>query len=144
VIVSNRSRADGFLDPNNCRVGIEELRETRTSRSGRYGVSGICGDLSRSSKQRTCGSSRARLAYERFVLSVRRTLGAMAGVLGGVDVIVFTGGIGENSARVCWEAASALRFAGLGFTSSSFDRGRISPSKRRCSACDGKPKRESR
>jgi acetate kinase len=37
----------------------------------------------------------------------------MAGVLGGVDAVVFTGGIGENSARVRRDATSALRFAGL-------------------------------
>ena len=56
---------------------------------------------------------RAQLAYERFVLSIRRALGAMAGVLGGVDAVVFTGGIGENSARVRRDSMGALRFAGL-------------------------------
>jgi acetate kinase len=62
------------------------------------------------------GSARARLAYERFVLSIRRGLGAMAGVLGGVDALVFTGGIGENNARIRRDCVGALRFAGLEVT----------------------------
>ena len=48
------------------------------------------------------------------MLSIRRALGAMAAVLGGVGALVFTGGIGENSARVRRDAASGLEFAGLG------------------------------
>lgn len=47
------------------------------------------------------------------VLSIRRALGAMARVLGGVDAVVFTGGVGENSAPVRRDATSALRFEGL-------------------------------
>ena len=59
------------------------------------------------------GSPRAALAYDRFVLSVRRAVGAMASVLGGLDVLVFTGGIGENSSQVRRDVASALSFAGV-------------------------------
>lgn len=110
----------GSVDPGvllylqqHCEVGIEELRETLTKRSGLRGVSGVSGDLREVLEAADSGSSRARLAYERFVLSIRRALGAMAGVLGGVDTVVFTGGIGENSERVRREATSALRFAGL-------------------------------
>jgi len=54
------------------------------------------------------GAPRARLAYDRFVLSLRRAVGSMAGVLGGVDAVVFTGGIGENSARVRADVAGAV------------------------------------
>jgi acetate kinase len=110
----------GSVDPGvllylqqHCEVGIDELRETLTKRSGLRGVSGVSGDLREVLEAVDKGSSRARLAYDRFVLSIRRALGAMAGVLGGVDTLVFTGGIGENSARVRRDAASALRFAGL-------------------------------
>lgn len=95
------------------KVGINDLRETLTRRSGLRGVSGISGDLREVLAAADAGSSRARLAYERFVLCIRRALGGMAGLLGGVDAVVFTGGIGENSARVRRDAVSALRFAGL-------------------------------
>jgi acetate kinase len=94
-------------------VGIDELRETLTRRSGLCGVSGLSGDLRQVLEAADRGSSRAQLAYERFVLSIRRALGATAGVLRGVDAVVFTGGIGENSARVRRDATRALRFAGL-------------------------------
>jgi acetate kinase len=110
----------GSVDPGvllylqqHCEVGVGELRETLTKRSGLRGVSGISGDLREVLEAADGGSSRARLAYDRFVLSIRRALGAMAGVLGGVDAVVFTGGIGENSARVRRDATSTLRFAGL-------------------------------
>ncbi len=94
-------------------VGLQELRETLARRSGLLGVSGVSGDLREVLKAAEAGSSRARLAYERFVLSIRRALGGMAGALGGVEAVIFTGGIGENSARVRREAAGALAFAGL-------------------------------
>lgn len=110
----------GSVDPGvllylqqHCEVGVDELRKTLTKRSGLRGVSGISGDLREVLEAADGGSSRAQLAYERFVLSIRRALGAMAGVLGGVDAVVFTGGIGENSARVRRDATSTFRFAGL-------------------------------
>ncbi len=110
----------GSVDPGvllylqqHCEVGIDELRETLTKHSGLRGVSGISGDLTKVLEAADGGSSRAQLAYERFVLSIGRALGAMAGLLGGVDAVVFTGGIGENSARVRRDASSVLRFAGL-------------------------------
>jgi acetate kinase len=110
----------GSIDPGvvlylqqQCGVGIDELRETLTKRSGLRGVSGISGDLRKVLEAADGGSSRAQLAYERFVLSIRRALGAMTGLLGGVDAVVFTAGIGENSARVRRDATGALRFAGL-------------------------------
>lgn len=110
----------GSVDPGlllhlqeRCDVGIEELRDTLTNRSGLLGVSGVSGDLRQVLQAMEGGSPRARLAYERFVLGIRRGLGAMAGVLGGVDAVVFTGGIGENSARVRRDAAGALAPAGL-------------------------------
>jgi acetate kinase len=110
----------GSVDPGvllylqqRCEVGVDELRQTLTKRSGLRSVSGISGDLREVLDAADKGSACARLAYERFVLSIRRALGAMAGLLGGVDAVVFTGGIGENSVRVRRDATNALRFAGL-------------------------------
>lgn len=96
-----------------CGLGIHEIRETLTKHSGLRGVSGVSGDLRQVLEAAQGGSERAQLAYDRFVLCIRRTLGAMAAVLGGVDAVVFTGGIGENSASVRRDTSSALRFAGL-------------------------------
>ena len=89
-----------------------EMLETLTTRSGLAGVSGVSADLRKVLIAAEAGSSRAALAYERFVLSARRAVGAMASVLAGIDVLVFTGGIGENSSRVRRDIVSALSFAG--------------------------------
>ena len=74
--------------------------------SGLLGVSGISSDM------RTLLASdapRAKLALDLYCYRIRRELGAMAAVLGGVDALVFTAGIGENAApiraRVCADAA---------------------------------------
>ncbi len=117
LMMSTRS---GSVDPGlllhlqaNCGIGVDELRETLTKRSGLLGVSGVSADLRQVVAAAESGSQRACVAYERFVLSIQRELGAMAAVLGGVDTIVFTGGIGENSTIVRRHAATCLAFVGV-------------------------------
>jgi len=94
-------------------VTPSDLFDALTMRSGLLGVSGVAGDLREVLSAAAAGSSRAALAYEQFILAVKRAVGAMVGVLSGLDGIVFTGGIGENSARVRQDVASALLFAGV-------------------------------
>jgi acetate kinase len=117
VMMATRS---GDVDPGvllylqaRCGVGLDELGDALANRSGLLGVSGVSGDLRRVLDAADAGQPRARLAYDRFIWTLVRAVGAMAGVLGGVDAIVFTGGIGENSARVRQDVAAALAFAGL-------------------------------
>jgi len=76
------------------------------SQSGLLGVSGVSSDM------RTLLASpepRAKLAVDLYLYRIRRELGSLAAALGGLDAVVFTGGIGENSAairaRVCRDAA---------------------------------------
>jgi acetate kinase len=94
-------------------VGVAELGAVLANRSGLLGVSGVSGDLRRVLAAADANVPRARLAYDRFVWTLRRAVGSMTGVLGGADVVVFTGGIGENSARVRADVSAALAFAGL-------------------------------
>ena len=89
-------------------IAPDELQATLTSRSGLLGASGVSGDLRKVLAAADGGNARARLAYQRFILSLRRAMGAAAGVLGGADAVVFTGGVGENSVRVRADAAPAL------------------------------------
>jgi acetate kinase len=117
VMMATRS---GSLDPGlllflqaRAGVGLDELRDALANRSGLLGVSGVSADLRKVLAAADGGSARARLAYDCFIWTLRRAVGAMAGVLDGVDAIVFTGGIGENSARVRGDVAAALGFAGL-------------------------------
>jgi len=92
------------------RVGIsaDDLAHTLSERSGLLGLSGVSSDLRAVLAAADAGDPRARLAYDRFLISLRRAMGAAAGVLAGADAVVYTGGIGENSARVRRDAAVAL------------------------------------
>jgi acetate kinase len=117
VMMATRS---GSVDPalllylqEHCGLGRKELLDTLEQRSGLLGVSGIAADLRRVLKAADAGEARARLAYDEFIWTLKRAVGSMAAVLGGVDAVVFTGGIGENSARVRAEVCAALKFAGL-------------------------------
>jgi acetate kinase len=123
VMMATRS---GSVDPGlllylqaRCGVGLEELRDALVKRSGLLGVSGVSGDLREVVAAAEAGSPRAQLAYDRFIWTLRRAVGAMAGVLDGVDTLVFTGGIGENSARVRSDVSAALGSAGLRLASAA-------------------------
>ena len=59
------------------------------------------------------GNPRAKLAFEMFVHQLRSYIGAMIGVLEGIDVLVFTAGIGENSPEVRATACGGFGFLGL-------------------------------
>jgi acetate kinase len=79
--------------------------------SGLLGISGIGGDMRRLHAAAP-SSADARLAIEMFCYSVRKQVAAMMAVLGGVDLLVFTGGIGEHDAEV--RSAICQGLAGLG------------------------------
>jgi acetate kinase len=97
------------------RQGMEAqaLDTALNQRSGVLGVSGISADFRTVQEQATTGSAAARFAYDMFVHSLVRTIGAMIGVLGGLDALVFTGGIGEHSATVRADVTTALAFLGV-------------------------------
>jgi acetate kinase len=76
--------------------------------SGLLGVSGVSADIRKVIAAAEEGHAAAKLAYERFVLYARRSVGAMCGSLGGADMLVFTGGIGEHQPRVRRDIAAAL------------------------------------
>ncbi len=84
---------------------LEEVLDDLACRSGLLGLSGVGGDVRDVSEAAEQGNERAVLALEVFAGAVRQYLGAYLVELGGADVIVFTGGIGENRAsfrtRVC-------------------------------------------
>ena len=103
----------GALDPgvilhlmNQCGMDARAIEKLLYNQSGLLGVSGISSDM------RTLLASsdqKAKLAIDLYCYRIRRELGSLAAALGGLDAIVFTGGIGENSAvireRVCRDAA---------------------------------------
>jgi acetate kinase len=80
--------------------------------SGLQGVSGVSSDM-RSLLERSPVDSNAKLAIQMFCYSVRKSIGALATVLGGIEMLVFTGGIGEHAAPVRAEICSGLEHLGI-------------------------------
>ena len=84
----------------------------------------------------TCATSRRRLlpeagaaelALEVFVYQVKKTIGAFAAAMGGLEAVAFTGGIGENSARLRASCCSGLEFLGIALDPERNDRRRRRP-----------------
>lgn len=110
----------GSIDPGlmlylqrHCGVTVEELDDVLNHRSGLLGLSGVSSDLRAVTAAADAGNTRAALAREHFIHDARRAVGAMYGVLGGCDAVVFTGGIGEYQPGVRAGIAAALSGAGL-------------------------------
>jgi acetate kinase len=91
----------------------EEVDELLNKRSGLLGLSGVSGDFRDVEEAARGGNDRARLAIEAFCHRIRKYVGAYAALLGGADAIVFTGGIGENSARVRQAVCDGLVYMGV-------------------------------
>ena len=81
--------------------------------SGLAGLSGLGNDLRDIEEQAAAGNDRARLAITVYAHSVRHYIGAYAAAMGGVDGIVLTGGIGENSAQMRRRILQQLDFLGV-------------------------------
>lgn len=79
------------------KMTAEEISNLLYTQSGLKGLSGISSDMR---ELEASTDPRASEAIDYFVFRIRREIGAMAAVLGGIDGLVFTGGIGENSARI--------------------------------------------
>ena len=92
---------------------VEELESVLEKRSGLLGLSGRSADLRQVMAARDTGDRRAALAVDVFVHRVTAGVGAMVAALGGVDAIVFTGGIGEHSAEVRARVSESFRFLGV-------------------------------
>jgi acetate kinase len=79
---------------------FEEVLELLASQCGLLGLSGVSGDIRDLEEAAGQGNSQAQLALDVYVAEIRRYLGGLLVELGGADVIVFTGGIGENGVNI--------------------------------------------
>lgn len=102
----------------------EEVRKQLAKGGGLAGLSGVSGgDVRDLETAAASGSHRARLALEVFAYQVKKTIGAYAAAMGGLDAVAFTGGIGENSARLRSECCRGLEFLGIRIDASRNEQG---------------------
>lgn len=91
-------------------AGVSNLLNKKSGVMGIFGKSSDMRDLENAVQQ---GDPKARLAENMYFYRIKKYIGAYAAALGGVDVIVFTGGVGENQASARWGACSGLEFMGV-------------------------------
>jgi len=95
-------------------MSLPEIDALLNKQSGLLGLSGLTGDMrDLLAEEAEHQDRRARLAIEIFCHRVRKYVGAYLAVLGGADAVVFTGGIGENSAEIRRRATAGLEWLGL-------------------------------
>ncbi|QIN84468.1 acetate/propionate family kinase [Rubrobacter tropicus] len=88
------------------------LRELVNRESGLLGVSGTSADM-RDLLERVAEDPRAAEAVALFCYAAKKSLGSLAAALGGLDTLVFTGGIGEHASAVRWRICEGLEFLGI-------------------------------
>ena len=94
------------LDAN----GISNLLNKK---SGVLGIFGESSDMRDLENAVAAGNPKAVLAEEMYFYRIKKYIGAYAAALGGVDIVVFTGGVGENQASARWGACEGLEFMGI-------------------------------
>jgi acetate kinase len=116
VVMATRS---GALDPGlvtwlstHGGVGVQEVEDALYHGSGLVALTGT-GDLREITARFHAGDSDASLAIDVYVHRLRAAVATMAAAMGGLDVVVFTGGVGEHSALVRRLAADGLTFLGV-------------------------------
>ena len=94
-------------------IGIVEVDNILNKQSGLLGISGVGSDIRDVQKATREGNRRARLAIRMFCYRIKKYIGAYAAAMGGLDVLIFTGGIGENNPRIRAEVCGRLKFMGI-------------------------------
>lgn len=94
-------------------LSVEQVDEILHNKSGLLGLSGLSSDFRRVEAAAHEGHARAKLALDVYAYRVRAMIGALAATLGGLDALVFTGGIGENSSWLRVEVCRGLECLGV-------------------------------
>src|SRR5262245_42182475 len=95
------------------RLQAHEIDEMLNRKSGLLGISGVSGDMREILAGMKQGHPRATLAFDIYAHRLQAGIGSMVAVLGGIDALVFTAGVGENSPEVRSAACGKLGFLGL-------------------------------
>jgi acetate kinase len=96
-------------------MGIQEANDLINKKSGMLGISGISFDMRDIEDAAQKGNERAKLALEMYNYRVKKYIGSYSAAMNGVDLIIFTGGIGENSVMVRAGVCKGFEFLGVDF-----------------------------
>jgi acetate kinase len=94
-------------------IDINEMNNVLNKKSGVLGISGVSSDFRDIEAEAEKGNKRAQLALDRFAYVVKKYIGSYAAALDGVDALVFTAGLGENSASMRAIICGGLSFLGI-------------------------------
>ena len=110
----------GNLDPailqfimNKYGYSADEMLNILNKKSGVLGISGVGSDFRDLDKAAEEGNERAKLALDKFAYEVRKYIGSYAAAMGGVDILTFTAGVGENSIEMRESICKGLEFLGI-------------------------------
>ena len=117
LVMATRS---GSVDPGaliwvqrHGKLTVDDVEVALERESGLLGLSGFSGDMRQVLEAADHGDERSQLALAVYIHRLRAGVAAMAAAMGGLDAIVFTGGVGENAPRVREQTCSALGFLGV-------------------------------
>lgn len=94
-------------------IGTQAISTLVNKHSGLLGVSGVSSDMRELRAAMDEGNERAILAFDMFVHRIKKYVGAYAAVLGGVDILMFTGGIGENAIAAREQVCKDMEYMGI-------------------------------
>ncbi|MEG6615272.1 acetate kinase [Peptococcaceae bacterium 1198_IL3148] len=100
-----------IMDKENKSTG--EVNNLMNKQSGVLGVSGVSSDFRDLENAASKGNQRAALARNMFVYNVKKWIGAFSAAMGGLDAVVFTGGIGENDIEIREKVLADMAYLGL-------------------------------
>ena len=98
---------------NKYEMNITEMLNILNKKSGVQGISGVSSDFRDLENAKAEGNKRAELAMDSFEYNVKKLIGAYAAAMGGVDAVIFTAGVGENSADMRVRMTSGLEYMGV-------------------------------
>ena len=94
-------------------LGLRSANSLFNKHSGMIGLTGVSSDMREIEQAAQNGNERAILALEMYNYRVKKYIGSYAAAMGGIDILVFTGGIGENDSEVRAGSVSGLEFMGI-------------------------------
>ena len=104
-----------FYIMNKESLDVKAANKLVNKESGVLGISGVSSDMREVEEAEASGNERAKLALKMYNYRVKKYIGAYAAAMEGIDIIVFTGGIGENSPETREEVCKGFEFLGLDF-----------------------------